>query len=100
MNWTPSSPAGWLVDVTGSYMATFSLSGAAMVLSSIILSIVGWIRRCQRRVPAIAENTKHQPLPTLASDQSDHLMAVNIVASKETTNLIHGQQRRLEAVTS
>lgn len=100
MNWTPSSPAGWLVDVTGSYMATFSLSGAAMVLSSIILSIVGWIRCCQRRVPAIAENTKHQPLPTLASDQSDHLMAVNIVASKETTNLIHGQQRRLEAVTS
>lgn len=98
MNWTPLSPAGWLVDVTGSYMATFSLSGAAMVLSSIILSIVGWIRRCQRRVPAIAENTK--PLPTLASDQSDHLMAVNIVASKETTNLIHGQQRRLEAVTS
>ncbi|XP_073345798.1 LOW QUALITY PROTEIN: monocarboxylate transporter 12-B-like [Pagrus major] len=67
---------GWLVDVTGSYMATFFLSGAAMVLSSLILSIVSGIRRCQRRVSAVAEDTKHEPLPTIASDQSECFMAV------------------------
>ncbi|KAM8729851.1 monocarboxylate transporter 12-B-like isoform 2-T2 [Acanthopagrus schlegelii] len=54
---------GWLVDVTGSYMATFFLSGAAMVLSSLVLSIISRIRRCQHRVSAVTEDNKHEPLP-------------------------------------
>nr|XP_046232603.1 monocarboxylate transporter 12-B [Scatophagus argus]XP_046232604.1 monocarboxylate transporter 12-B [Scatophagus argus] len=45
---------GWLVDITGSYRATFSLSGVAMLVSSLILSVVAGIRRCR---------TKYEPRP-------------------------------------
>ncbi|KAL3968226.1 glutamate receptor ionotropic, NMDA 3B [Sarotherodon galilaeus] len=38
---------GWLVDVTGSYTATFFLSGAALLASAVILSAVTGI--CRRR---------------------------------------------------
>ncbi|XP_019968240.1 monocarboxylate transporter 12-B [Paralichthys olivaceus] len=37
---------GWLVDITGSYTATFLLSGAALLASALILSTVAGIRRC------------------------------------------------------
>ncbi|XP_034050627.1 monocarboxylate transporter 12-B-like [Thalassophryne amazonica] len=39
---------GWLVDVTGSYTATFFLSGAALLASALILFTVTAIRRCHR----------------------------------------------------
>lgn len=44
---------GWLVDVTGSYMATFFLSGAALLASATILSVVTGIRRCRRRFDSV-----------------------------------------------
>ncbi|XP_034050629.1 monocarboxylate transporter 12-B-like [Thalassophryne amazonica] len=37
---------GWLVDVTGSYTATFFLSGATLLASALILFTVIAIRRC------------------------------------------------------
>lgn len=37
---------GWLVDFTGSYTATFFLSGAAMLISALVLIVVTIVRRC------------------------------------------------------
>ncbi|KAM9336304.1 monocarboxylate transporter 12-B-like [Symphorus nematophorus] len=62
---------GWLVDITGSYTTTFFLSGAAMVASSLVLTTVAGIRHCRRQANAITEDTKHEPLPPILSDQSD-----------------------------
>lgn len=39
--------AGWLVDVTESYTATFLLSGIAMLASAFALSLLAAIRRCR-----------------------------------------------------
>lgn len=39
--------AGWLVDVTESYTATFLLSGIAMLASALALSLLAAIRRCR-----------------------------------------------------
>ncbi|XP_035468114.1 monocarboxylate transporter 12-B isoform X3 [Scophthalmus maximus] len=64
---------GWLVDITGSYTATFYLSGAALLASSLILSTVAGIRRCRRR----HHLTEHEPLPLSMSDQSDCVIAFN-----------------------
>ncbi|XP_022078015.2 monocarboxylate transporter 12-B-like [Acanthochromis polyacanthus] len=55
---------GWLVDITGSYTATFFLSGAALLASAVVLSTVAGIRRCHLTV------TKHKPLPLSPADQS------------------------------
>ncbi|XP_070783505.1 monocarboxylate transporter 12-B [Enoplosus armatus] len=69
---------GWLVDFTGSYTATFFLSGAALLASSIVLSTITGIQRCRRRhLTAIAKDTKHEPLPLSLSDQSDCFIAFN-----------------------
>ncbi|GAA6228540.1 monocarboxylate transporter 12-B-like [Lates japonicus] len=71
---------GWLVDVTGSYTATFFLSGAALLASALILSTVAGIRHCCRRhchPTTVAMETKHEPLPLSPSDQSDCFMAFN-----------------------
>uniref|UniRef100_UPI0037E70B84 monocarboxylate transporter 12-B n=1 Tax=Semicossyphus pulcher TaxID=241346 RepID=UPI0037E70B84 len=63
---------GWLVDVTGSYMATFFLSGAALLASSLVLLTVACIRHCHRhQLTSIAKDTKPEPLPLSLSDQSD-----------------------------
>ncbi|TMS01436.1 monocarboxylate transporter 12-B [Larimichthys crocea] len=50
---------GWMVDLTGSYTATFFLSGAAMLASSLVLSIVAVIRHCRRKMTTIINDTKH-----------------------------------------
>lgn len=42
--------AGWLVDVTGSYTATFLLSGIAMLASALALSLLAAIRRCRAAI--------------------------------------------------
>ncbi|XP_047233571.1 monocarboxylate transporter 12-B-like [Girardinichthys multiradiatus] len=56
---------GWLVDITGSYIATFLLSGATLLISSLIVSAVAWIRCCRRLDP------KHKSLTLILSNQSD-----------------------------
>ncbi|XP_044034148.1 monocarboxylate transporter 12-B isoform X2 [Siniperca chuatsi] len=70
---------GWLVDVTGSYTATFFLSGAAMLASSLVLSTITGIRLLPppRQLTAITKDTKHEPLPLSLSDQSDCFIAFN-----------------------
>ncbi|TRY62392.1 hypothetical protein DNTS_007872 [Danionella cerebrum] len=40
---------GWLVDTTGTYTATFFLSGFALISSSLLLFSVAAIRYCQRK---------------------------------------------------
>ncbi|KAM9426710.1 monocarboxylate transporter 12-B-like isoform 2-T2 [Pholidichthys leucotaenia] len=40
---------GWLVDITGSYTATFFLSGCALLTSAVVLSTVTWIRCCHQQ---------------------------------------------------
>lgn len=52
--------AGWLVDVTGSYTATFFLSGGAILASALTLAIIAGIRHC-RHVRG-AKEAKHRPL--------------------------------------
>uniref|UniRef100_A0A8C7D520 Monocarboxylate transporter 12 n=1 Tax=Oncorhynchus kisutch TaxID=8019 RepID=A0A8C7D520_ONCKI len=39
---------GWLVDTTGTYTATFFLSGFALISSSLVISTVTGIRHCRR----------------------------------------------------
>lgn len=43
--------AGWLVDITGSYTATFILSGTALLASAVVLSVATGVRRCRRLLP-------------------------------------------------
>ncbi|XP_008297343.1 monocarboxylate transporter 12-B [Stegastes partitus] len=62
---------GWLVDITGSYTATFFLSGAALLASAVVLFTVAGIRRCRLTVG------KHKPLPLSPSDQSRRFDAFN-----------------------
>ncbi|KAM6964473.1 LOW QUALITY PROTEIN: monocarboxylate transporter 12-B [Tautogolabrus adspersus] len=63
---------GWLVDLTGSYTATFFLSGAALLASSLVLTTVAGIRHCRRhQLSSIAKDTKPEPLPLSLSDQSE-----------------------------
>ncbi|XP_037610379.1 monocarboxylate transporter 12-B [Sebastes umbrosus] len=66
---------GWLIDVTGSYTATFFLCGAAMLASALTLTTIAGIRRCRRLLTAAAKGTKHEPLPLPQSDQSDCFVA-------------------------
>lgn len=40
---------GWLVDTTGTYTATFFLSGFALISSSLLLFVAFIIRHCQRK---------------------------------------------------
>uniref|UniRef100_A0A3B4UN15 Solute carrier family 16 member 12b n=1 Tax=Seriola dumerili TaxID=41447 RepID=A0A3B4UN15_SERDU len=73
---------GWLVDVTGSYTATFFLSGTALLASALILSTVVGIRRCCHRhyVTAVAnetKDTKHEALPLSLSNKSHCFIAFN-----------------------
>ncbi|XP_053541095.1 monocarboxylate transporter 12-B isoform X1 [Ictalurus punctatus] len=39
---------GWLVDTTGTYTATFFLSGFALISSALLLCILTMVRHCQR----------------------------------------------------
>lgn len=78
--------AGWLVDVTGSYAATFFLSGGAMLASALTLAVILGIRRCRR-----ARLAKEAPPPIL-SKQTDSSIAIDsggqlgshFLASEET----------------
>lgn len=63
--------AGWLVDVTGSYTATFFLSGGAMLASALTLAVILGIRHCRR-----AGLAKEAPPPIL-SKQTDSSIAVD-----------------------
>uniref|UniRef100_A0A3Q3QQ25 Major facilitator superfamily (MFS) profile domain-containing protein n=1 Tax=Monopterus albus TaxID=43700 RepID=A0A3Q3QQ25_MONAL len=62
---------GWLVDITGSYTATFYLSGAALLASALILCTNAGIRRCHHQLTSGAKDTKHTPLPLSLPNQSD-----------------------------
>lgn len=88
-----SLPSGWLVDTTGSYTATFFLSGAALMTSSLVLCMVAGIRRCHRRTTSrsstpIVKDAKHEPLPLSLADQSDCYIAVNKKAKPAVNQII------------
>ncbi|CAL8284971.1 unnamed protein product [Merluccius merluccius] len=76
---------GWLVDTTGSYAATFFLSGAALLTSSLVLSTVAWIRHCRHRASSAASPiaTKAnipkdtEPLPLGLANQLDCFIVFN-----------------------
>nr|XP_015818006.2 monocarboxylate transporter 12-B isoform X1 [Nothobranchius furzeri] len=57
---------GWLVDVTGSYTATFFLSGSTLLTSSLVISIVAGIRCCRQH-----RNTRHKSHSLRLCNQSD-----------------------------
>ncbi|KAJ7987736.1 hypothetical protein DPEC_G00329580 [Dallia pectoralis] len=48
---------GWLVDTTGTYTATFFLSGFALISSSLVISTVTGIRHC-RTIQKHRQNSK------------------------------------------
>ncbi|KAM4624479.1 monocarboxylate transporter 12-B-like [Polymixia lowei] len=86
---------GWLVDTTGSYMATFFLSGAALMTSSLVLSVVTGIRHCRRRWATtksqgtvVIKDTKHEPLPLGLVGQSDCYIAFNKEANPAVNQII------------
>lgn len=56
--------AGWLVDVTGSYTATFLLSGIAMLASAFALSLLAAIRRCRAAI------RQRSNTPSIANDSN------------------------------
>ncbi|XP_049916005.1 monocarboxylate transporter 12-B [Epinephelus moara] len=72
---------GWLVDITGSYTATFFLSGTALLASAIVLFTVAGIRRCHSTAAVVVTtDMKHEPLPL--PDPSDCFVAFD----KEAVN--------------
>ncbi|KAL0984136.1 hypothetical protein UPYG_G00137580 [Umbra pygmaea] len=52
---------GWLVDTTGTYTATFFLSGFALISSSLVISTVAGIRHCRRRQRQNKSESKPEP---------------------------------------
>ncbi|XP_028989686.1 monocarboxylate transporter 12-B [Betta splendens] len=52
---------GWLVDVTGTYTATFFLSGVAMLASALVLSTIAGFRRCHRQRSAVTMEAELKP---------------------------------------
>ncbi|XP_047458230.1 monocarboxylate transporter 12-B-like isoform X2 [Mugil cephalus] len=50
---------GWLVDQTRSYAATFFLSGASFIFSSVIVASATLVRRCQRSNSVAHLNPSH-----------------------------------------
>ncbi|XP_067343781.1 monocarboxylate transporter 12-B-like isoform X2 [Channa argus] len=67
---------GWLVDITGSYTATFFLSGAALLASTLVLSTVTGIRRCHYQTLPVTKDAK-QSLPLSLPNQSDCFITFN-----------------------
>ncbi|KAJ8264377.1 hypothetical protein GJAV_G00148450 [Gymnothorax javanicus] len=61
---------GWLVDQTGSYTATFFLSGFSLISCSLLLSAAAVIRRCKKRRTYIANSDPK--LDTCQSTHNDH----------------------------
>lgn len=56
---------GWLVDTTGTYTATFFLSGFALISSSLVLATATGLRRCHRAATtrALPTETKQEVRP-------------------------------------
>ncbi|XP_070961770.1 monocarboxylate transporter 12-B-like [Oncorhynchus clarkii lewisi] len=52
---------GWLVDTTGTYTATFFLSGFALISSSLVISTVTGIRHCRRTQKHRTKNKNTDP---------------------------------------
>ncbi|KAK6329386.1 hypothetical protein J4Q44_G00013640 [Coregonus suidteri] len=52
---------GWLVDTTATYTAPSSLSGFALISSSLVISTVTGIRHCRRTQKHRNKNKKHRP---------------------------------------
>ncbi|XP_034094000.1 monocarboxylate transporter 12-B-like isoform X1 [Gymnodraco acuticeps] len=50
---------GWLVDKTGNYTATFSLSGASFMFSSVVLTVALLVRHFQRSKSSSAPCLNH-----------------------------------------
>ncbi|XP_041939574.1 monocarboxylate transporter 12-B isoform X1 [Alosa sapidissima] len=55
---------GWLVDTTGSYTATFFLSGFSLIASSLLLFTAAVVRRCHQRQPRHGDANGAQASPT------------------------------------
>ncbi|XP_076154137.1 monocarboxylate transporter 12-B isoform X2 [Alosa pseudoharengus] len=55
---------GWLVDTTGSYTATFFLSGFSLIASSLLLFTAAVVRRCHQRQPRHGGANGAQAAPT------------------------------------
>ncbi|CAL8304005.1 unnamed protein product [Lota lota] len=76
---------GWLVDTTGSYAATFFLSGTALLTSSLVLSTTAWIRHCRRHASLTASpvatkaniSKDTEPLPLALANKLDCFIVFN-----------------------
>ncbi|XP_034413991.1 monocarboxylate transporter 12-B [Cyclopterus lumpus] len=67
---------GWLVDLTGSYTATFFLSGVSLLSSAVVIAAITGIRRCRRPPAPRASSSPPTVRPiggsqSLSSDRSD-----------------------------
>lgn len=63
-----SPPPGWLVDRTGNYHATFLLSGVSFLLSAVVLTASGRLKRLQKSGSASADPQNLTPPPAPCLD--------------------------------
>ncbi|XP_067100844.1 monocarboxylate transporter 12-B [Osmerus mordax] len=63
---------GWLVDTTGTYTATFFLSGFALISSSLVLATVTGIRHCRKSMASrtVPTETKQEVQSPVQEDLS------------------------------
>lgn len=70
---------GWLVDTTGSYTATFFLSGFSLISSSLLVCTATIVRHCHRRHYRNTHGTQTPPTvdPCCESKQADFYITKN-----------------------
>lgn len=60
---------GWLVDMTGNYEATFFLSGASFMFSSVVLAASMLVRCCRRTKSNSAAHLSSSHITDAAAQQ-------------------------------
>ncbi|XP_014013768.2 monocarboxylate transporter 12-B isoform X1 [Salmo salar] len=77
---------GWLVDTTGTYTATFFLSGFALISSSLVISTVTGIRHCRRTQKHRNKNKNIDPKQELCRSDFYTASSKDVNPSVNTAN--------------
>lgn len=82
----PPPSVGWLVDTTGTYTATFFLSGFALISSSLVISTVTGIRHCRRTQKHRNKNKNIDPKQELCRSDFYTASSKDVNPSVNTAN--------------